>query len=364
MQQFRDSIADLSSDQQGIYVASILLASSLSSLASGHVADAVSRRYGILVSAIISMIGAIISATAPNFAALIVARLVTGFGLGQAFSVTTVYLVEIAPKNIRGVAACVLQTYVVLGITVGYFVCYGTQNLTGTIAWRTPFILQACVSVILASGMLFLPFSPRWLCQKGRFEEATQVLAKMRRWAAIESEMEEMQGISIRENVDETKWIEMFHRRYIGRTMLGVFLMFFQQLTGVGVDRPCGLVRFADDCTDRRRAVLRPYRVLTGGLHLSKGQFPRLCCQWYCHAGCNNPRTNLDRSMGPPDAAHARRYRDGRLLHHQRRHVCQVWQAGRRRSSDGVQGCSMGRGGLDLYLSGKFLLVLGCGEYS
>lgn len=234
MQQFRDSIAHLSSNQQGIYVACILLASSLSSLLSGHVADAISRKYGILTSAVLSLVGTATSASAPNFAALIVARLITGIGLGQAVAVTTVYLIEIAPKNIRGVTTCMLQTYVVIGVTVGYFVCFGSQNLEGSMAWRIPFILQSGVSVTLAAGMMFLPFSPRWLCQKGRVDEARQVLSKMRRWAAVESEMEEIQaGISTHEHGESTKWVEMFHRRYIGRTLLGIFIMSFQQLTGV-----------------------------------------------------------------------------------------------------------------------------------
>lgn len=234
MQQFRDSIAHLSSNQQGIYVACILLASSLSSLLSGHVADAISRKYGILTSAVLSLVGTATSASAPNFAALIVARLITGIGLGQAVAVTTVYLIEIAPKNIRGVTTCMLQTYVVIGVTVGYFVCFGSQDLEGSMAWRIPFILQSGVAVTLAAGMMFLPFSPRWLCQKGRVDEARQVLSKMRRWAAVESEMEEIQaGISTHEHGESTKWVEMFHRRYIGRTLLGIFIMSFQQLTGV-----------------------------------------------------------------------------------------------------------------------------------
>lgn len=167
------------------------------------------------------------------------ARLITGFGLGQAIAVTTVYLVEIAPKNIRGVVTCMLQTYVVLGVTVGYFVCFGSQNLEGTIAWRTPFILQSCFALILAVGMMFLPFSPRWLCQKGRFEEARQVLSKMRRWTAVEGELEEIQsGVSTHDNDNSTKWVEMFHRRYLGRTLLGIFIMSFQQLTGVSGTKP------------------------------------------------------------------------------------------------------------------------------
>lgn len=234
MEQFQSSIERLSSDQQGVFVACILLASAISSLLSGHVADSISRRYGIMIGAALTLIGTMISASAPNFAALIVARLVTGFGMGQAIAVTTVYLVELAPTSIRGVAACMLQTYVVLGITTGYFVSYGSQYLLGSIAWRTPFILQACVASILAVGMLFLPFSPRWLCQKGRIDDARKVLLQLRDHTTVEHELGEIRAsLSAHNDQEPAAWLEMFNKRYLGRTLLGIFLMTFQQLTGV-----------------------------------------------------------------------------------------------------------------------------------
>ncbi|KAF2752733.1 sugar transporter [Pseudovirgaria hyperparasitica] len=236
MDQFRNSIANLSSGQQGIFVASILLASSVSSLLSGHVADIVSRRYGILIGGLLSLTGTLLSSVSQNFASLIVARLITGFGLGQAIAVTTVYLIEIAPKSIRGVTACMLQTNVVVGITVGYFVSFGSQELQSTLAWRTPFILQACFALVLTIGMFFLPYSPRWLVQKGRIEEARVVLARYRSHEVVEAELEEVQaGLSSHSLEKTAGWLEMFEKRYRGRTMLGIFLMGCQQLTGIDV---------------------------------------------------------------------------------------------------------------------------------
>ncbi len=234
MSQFQDSIGRLSSGKQGIFVACILLASSLSSLLSGFVADAISRRFGIMTGGLLSIIRTVISSVAPSFPVLIVARIITGFGVGQAIAVTTVYLVELAPREIRGVAACMLQTYVVLGITVEYFVSFGSRELHGPIAWRTPFIVQACVAFFMTAGMLFLPFSPRWLAQKGRMEDARRVLAKLRSHELVEPELEEIRAaLSSHSPEDSTSWFEMFQSRYIGRTCLGIFLMAFQQLTGV-----------------------------------------------------------------------------------------------------------------------------------
>ncbi|KAL2801242.1 general substrate transporter [Aspergillus keveii] len=236
MTQFTASIGRLTSTQQGIYVASILLSSSVSSLASGHISDRISRKYGILLGGIISLIGTVISAASPNFASLIVARLVTGVGIGQAISVTTVYLVEMAPVGIRGVAACFLQTYVVLGIMVGYFIAFGAHNITGSWAWRVPFVVQAVVAVSLCVGMGVVPFSPRWLVQVGRADDARRALSKVRPLADVERELEEIQQSLDPEKQQQTASIrEIFNRKYRSRTALGIFLMAFQQLSGIDV---------------------------------------------------------------------------------------------------------------------------------
>lgn len=54
----------------------------------------------------------------------------------------------------------------------GFFTAYGTVNVQGSIAWRLPFIIQACVSSIFGVGCLFLPHSPRWLHHVGRDADA------------------------------------------------------------------------------------------------------------------------------------------------------------------------------------------------
>ncbi|KAI5794985.1 sugar transporter [Geopyxis carbonaria] len=234
MSQFHARFGKLSSSTQGLYVASILLSASISSLASGHVADRISRRLGILTGGLLTCLGAIISATAPNFAALLCARLITGVGAGQAIAVATVYLVEIAPGGLRGVVACLLQLYVTVGIAAGYFVAFGAQTLRGDWAWRLPFVVQAAVAAVLVAGMVGMPYSPRWLVEHGRVPEAQAVLRRLR---APESVDAELKGIEDARKADErlggARFAEMFQRRYVGRTALGVFLMAFQQLTGI-----------------------------------------------------------------------------------------------------------------------------------
>lgn len=47
-------------------------------------------------------------------------------------------------------------------------------------AWRIPVGLQILPGIILGLGMFFMPYSPRWLVEVGRDEEAQQTLAWLR----------------------------------------------------------------------------------------------------------------------------------------------------------------------------------------
>lgn len=235
MIQFSDSIGNISSSQLGIYVACILLSASISSLCSGHVADVISRKYGILAGGLIVAVGTTISASANNFPALICARLITGVGQGQSISVVTIYLCEIAPRDIRGTVATMLQLLITIGIAAGYFIAYGSSRLDSSLAWRIPFIVEACVAAMLSIGMAFMPFSPRWLVQRGRFQEASDVLLRLRQADNVDEEMYSIGGSLEEESAHQATFSEVFSKRYIRRSLLGIFLMGFQMLCGVCV---------------------------------------------------------------------------------------------------------------------------------
>ena len=56
----------------------------------------------------------------------------------------------------------------------------GTGEGQSEAAWRLPLALQLVPALVLGVGILFMPFSPRWLVNKGRDEEAVQVLCRAR----------------------------------------------------------------------------------------------------------------------------------------------------------------------------------------
>ena len=56
----------------------------------------------------------------------------------------------------------------------------GTGATQSEAAWLIPISLQLVPALVLLVGMLFMPFSPRWLIHHDREDEARRVLASLR----------------------------------------------------------------------------------------------------------------------------------------------------------------------------------------
>ncbi|KAF8603936.1 hypothetical protein BDV93DRAFT_555953 [Ceratobasidium sp. AG-I] len=220
----------------GALVATILMSASLASFASGWLSDKYSRKYAIMIGAYIFGLGAALEAGSTKLPMLIVGRLIVGVGEGFFLSAIGVYLVEIAPPDVRGRISCMLQLFVTIGVTVGYFICYFSLAVPSSLSWRTPFIVQAGVSMILGTGMAWMPFSPRWLFQNGRVEEAWRVLEAFDRHSSSEKEKEELLAKAAeRQGREETVgFVQAFRDPdNRGRTLLAIFMMGMQQLSGI-----------------------------------------------------------------------------------------------------------------------------------
>lgn len=96
-------------------VASLLFASALTGFFSGHISDRISRKYTVSIGAAIFATGSAICCAAPNLAALISGRVIAGLGEGLFLSPANTYVVEIAPKDLRGRLAAIPSVYTALG---------------------------------------------------------------------------------------------------------------------------------------------------------------------------------------------------------------------------------------------------------
>ncbi len=141
---------------------------------------------------------------------------------------------------------------------------YGTNYIGGTgqsqsdASWLVPLALQLFPALILLVGMVFMPFTPRWLVHHGREEEARKTLATLRSMPIdhelIELEFLEIKAQSIFEKrtvaanfphlVEMTTW-NIIKLQFVAigslfktmpmfrRVIVATVTMFFQQWTGI-----------------------------------------------------------------------------------------------------------------------------------
>ncbi|KAL8731694.1 MAG: hypothetical protein Q9181_004229 [Wetmoreana brouardii] len=242
---------------KGLLTAMIELGALIGALNQGWVADKISRKYSIIVAVIVFTVGSILQTASVDYAMLIVGRLIGGIGIGMLSMVAPLYISEISPPEIRGALLVLEELSIVAGICIAYWITYGTRYMRGEWSWRLPFLLQMIPSTVLGLGIIFFPFSPRWLASKGRDDEALQSLGKLRRlpvtdrrvqqeWFDIRAEVAFHRQTSAikhphlqsKSTVNSIKlelvsWTDCFRKGCWRRTHVGVGIMFFQQFVGI-----------------------------------------------------------------------------------------------------------------------------------
>ncbi|GAA5996737.1 uncharacterized protein JCM10292_003172 [Rhodotorula paludigena] len=239
MHSFEEQFGVLTPTMRGVVVAIILLPSAFTGMLAGNIADKISRKYSISVGAAIFAVGSALSAasTGDSLAMLLVGRCIAGLGEGLFLGCTGVYLTEISPRHLRSQAVLIMQLYTTGAVALGFFVCYGTVNIPNSMGWRVPFIIQTFTATMLAIGMPFVTYSPRWLISKGRIDEAKQVIDSL---VAPDHDNEKRELLAVppaqlaaRNKSQLEAMKDIWQPGVRGRTVLGVALNVFQQLSGI-----------------------------------------------------------------------------------------------------------------------------------
>ncbi|CAO3678574.1 unnamed protein product [Rhizopus stolonifer] len=213
--------------RDALLVAMMLLTATIGGLISGNICDYIGRKYTILLGTWVFAIGALFETIGYNFGLMMAGRLLVGFGEGFLTNAIPLYHTEIAPPDIRGRLITLFSATASIGTIIGFFVNFGTSYLTSDWAWRIPFLIQIVVCVLL-SVVYFLPFSPRWLIDKGREDEALEVLAKLHESTIDDPEVKNefqsiLEEIEIERAFGNRTFIECFRGSNLKRTLFALF---------------------------------------------------------------------------------------------------------------------------------------------
>ncbi|KAK5213934.1 hypothetical protein LTR41_000126 [Exophiala xenobiotica] len=242
----------LSSSHQSLVVSILSAGTFFGALIAGDMADMIGRKWTVIFGCLIYLIGVIIqmiTGTGDALAAIVTGRLVAGIGVGFESAIVILYMSEICPRKVRGALVAGYQFCITIGIMLASIVVYATEDRTDTSAYRIPIAIQFAWALILAGGLMTLPDSPRYFVKRGKLEQATIALAKLR-GQPRESEYVQVELSEIVANeeyeraiIPSAGWFSSWANCFKGsvwqsksnlrRTILGTSLQMMQQWTGV-----------------------------------------------------------------------------------------------------------------------------------
>ena len=233
--------------QQGWAMSCALVGCLVGALVSGWLSDRFGRKRLLIAAGLVFAFSSIGTGLAPSFAAFVPWRILGGFAIGMASSLSPMYIAEVAPAQYRGKLVSLNQLTIVVGILLAQVVNWLIakpvppdatalqilQSWNGQVGWRWMFGVTAIPSVLFFISMFLLPESPRWLAKKGAHERAQRVLSRIggesygeQALREIEATVEDADGVDLR---------ILFDRRMLKILSLGIGLAVLQQWCGINV---------------------------------------------------------------------------------------------------------------------------------
>ncbi|KAL0905084.1 hypothetical protein M5K25_027260 [Dendrobium thyrsiflorum] len=234
---------NLNSLEIGLVVSGSLYGALIGSFLAFTVADYLGRRRELIFSSIVYFVGSLLTAVAPNFPVMVIGRLLFGIGIGLAMHAAPMYIAETSPSQIRGTLISLKEFFIVIGMLCGYI---SSSLFVDIVAgWRYIYAIGAPVCLVMGIGMWWLPPSPRWLllCTvQGKVNisdvrtTAISCLCRLRGQAIDDTASEEIDAIlhefSLDDQHKQATFYEIFQGKCLKALIIGVGLLFFQQVTG------------------------------------------------------------------------------------------------------------------------------------
>ncbi|OTB06624.1 hypothetical protein M426DRAFT_9402 [Hypoxylon sp. CI-4A] len=225
---------------QGAIGSALAAGSVIGALMAGPISDKFGRRDSIMFGCLWWLVGTAVQVSTNGVGSLIAGRILNGVCVGITSSQVPVYLAEISKREIRGRIIVIQQLAIEWGILIMYFIGYGCSKIEGTASFRTAWGTQFIPCVCLMVGLPFLPRSPRWLAKVGREEEAIQTLADIQAGGnkddpLVVAEWEEIFTVLNAEREAIRGWRKFFANGMWKRTLAGVSVQAWQQLSGANV---------------------------------------------------------------------------------------------------------------------------------
>lgn len=152
----------------------------------GFVADRVGRKTVFSATLVIFGLANGGMALSWSLAALLIARLIIGLGLGAELPVASTLVSEFSPTKQRGRMTVLLESFWAVGWIVAACIGYFVIPNTGDWGWRWALLIGALPLLYAIVTRVHIPESVRFLESKGREDEAEQAVRYFEQAGGIE----------------------------------------------------------------------------------------------------------------------------------------------------------------------------------
>ena len=155
-------------------------------------ADRAGRRDLLLVTMVITGLGSVLTAVIDNYAWFVVARTITGVGIGADLAIVNTYISEMAPRQGRARYTALIFLFsalgAVLGIWLGLWLTtpatplplpFAVAGPSFAYGWRIMYLIGGLLALVGVLLRFQLPELARWLIARGRLEAAATVVDMM-----------------------------------------------------------------------------------------------------------------------------------------------------------------------------------------
>jgi len=216
-------------------------------------ADRFGRREMLLFTMLLTGIGSFITIFSSSYGFFIIARLITGLGIGADLALVNTYINEVAPSSGRARYTSLIFVMSAFGAFFGIWLGLilttpaapfpsGLPFAIATVSgpqflgngWR---YMYAIGTLLALAGVLLrfqLPESPRWLISRGRTEEADRIVTSMEERARrkVAELPPPAAALPVQAGSTRVPYAEIFgNRLYIQRTVFLVIVWFLGYVT-------------------------------------------------------------------------------------------------------------------------------------